>query len=102
MPSLQPAATGRWRCRRSRKRYSQTVIAVEAVDGLVGYSGKCGRGKRKIRGKPGVFGKRQHMAERRPLGDAAGNEIGRLQRKFRRGPALRQFGELAPIGDIEI
>ena len=40
-------------------------------------------------------------AERRPLGDAAGNEIGRAQRKFRRGPALRQLGEFAPIGGLE-
>ena len=56
---------------------------------------------RKIRRDPHVLGGPQHCSERRPLGDAAAYEVGRLERKIRRRPALRQPREVVPdrIGD---
>ena len=63
---------------------SQPMIAGEPRHGLVGDRASARRIEREIRRQPGVFGERQDVAERRPFGDAAGDEIGRLQRKLRR------------------
>ena len=75
---------------------------VKRGDGLVGDGVQRGFLQRKIRREPGVFGQRQYMSERRTFGDAARDEIGRLQRKFRRAPALRQGRKLAPWRGIGI
>ena len=79
---------------------SQAVVSRETGDGLVGDGRQRGWIEREIRREPGVLRQRQHMAERGTFGDAARDEIRRLQRKLRRAPALRQSGELAPIGRI--
>src|SRR3954462_1660903 len=76
---------------------SQAVVSRETGDGLIGDIRQRGWIERKIRRQPGVLRQRQDMAERRPLGNAAQNKIRRLEREFRRAPALRQAGEFAPI-----
>ncbi len=60
------------------------MVAGKARDGLVGDGLERGLIEREIRRQPGVFGEREHMSERRAFGNAAGDEIGSLQRKFRR------------------
>ena len=53
------------------------MITGETGGGLISDPSQRGWFERKIRGHPGVFGQRQHVTERGPLGDAAGDEIGR-------------------------
>src|SRR6188472_4567279 len=77
---------------------SQAVVSRETGDRVVGNGRQRGWIERKIRRQPGVFRQRHHVAECRPFGDTAGDEIRRLERKFRRAPASRQTGEFAPIG----
>ena len=76
------------------------MVAREACYGLVGNGLQRGFIQNKIRRKPGVFGQRQYLPEGGTFGNSACNEIGRLQRKFRRTPALRQGGELPPLRGI--
>ncbi len=71
-------------------------IALQACNRLVCDRGQRGALERKIRGKPGIFGERQHMAERRSFGDTARGEVGSPERKLRRGPALRQSRQPGP------
>jgi len=60
------------------------MVAGETGYGLVGNGRQGGFIQREIRREPRVFGQRQHMPERRTFGNSAPDEIGRLQRKFRR------------------
>lgn len=58
-------------------------------NGLIGNGCERDLVERKISGKPGVFGERKHLPQRWALLNAAGDEVGGSQRKFRRAPALR-------------
>ncbi len=66
------------------------MVAGETDDGLVGNRLERGMIQREIRGEPGVLGEGEHMAKRRAFGNSARDEIGGLQRKLWRAPALRQ------------
>src|SRR4051812_4121532 len=97
--SAQPATSKSCRSEMSAKparifttASSQAVVSRETGKCLLDNGRQRGRVERKIRCQPGVFRQRQHMAERRTFGDAARDEIRRLERKCRRAPALRQIG----------
>ena len=57
------------------------MVAGESGDRLVGDGFQRGVIERKIRSQPGIFGERQHMAERRSLYNQIAETIGpNLQR----------------------
>ena len=78
------------------------MVAGEAADGGIGDGRQRRWIERKISRQPGVFRQRQHVAECGAFGNAARDEIRRLEREFRRAPALRQGGKFAPIGSVMI
>ncbi len=86
MPPVQPRARGIRRRHGRCSRLKRATVSLAIFSSLAGSEAKSPA-------SPGIFGQRQHMAERRPLADAACDQVGGLQREFRRGPAVGQRDE---------